>query len=78
MSSPTDLEQRKAIAVSLQRYVRAVDRFERASTEFNQACCDLRTQLANPSRFVAQFSYQNYLVTSDSEGNFEIEEIDAI
>lgn len=78
MSSPTDLEQRKAIAVSLQRYLRAVDRFERASTEFNQACSDLRAQLANPSRFIAQFSNQNYLVTSDSDGNFEIEEIDVI
>jgi hypothetical protein len=73
-----DIDNRVAISLSLQRYLRAVDRFERASTEFSQACSDLRAQLANPSRFIAQFSYQNYLVTCDSDGNFEIEEIDAI
>jgi hypothetical protein len=79
MSQPSmDIDKRVAISLSLQRYLRAVDRFEKASNEFNQACCDFRAQLANPSRFIAQFSYQNYLVTCDSEGNFEVEELELI
>lgn len=78
MSAPTDIEQRVSITIGLQRYLRAVKRFEAASNEFNEACQEIREQLPRQSRFIANLSYQNYLVTSDSNGNFEVEQVDTI
>lgn len=78
MSAPQDIEQRVNISLGLQRYLRAVKHFEAASNEFNEACQDIREQLPRQSRFIANLSYQNYLVTSDSNGNFEVEQVDTI
>ena len=76
MSAPTmDIEQRVTASLALQRYLRSVERFEAASKEFNESCQTIRQALPRDSRFVANISHQHYLVTSDREGNFEVEQI---
>ena len=74
----SDIETRVNISLALARYLRAVDRFEAANKEFNEACSVLRNQLVEPSRFVTQIDFQHYLVTSDQERNFEVEELELI
>ena len=77
MSSP-DFETRIAISLAVGRYLRAVERFEAISKEFNEACSSLRDQLDEPRRFVAKIDFKHYLVTSDQERNFEVEELELI
>jgi hypothetical protein len=38
MSAPLNIQTRITLSLSLQRYLRAVERFEAASKEFNEAC----------------------------------------
>lgn len=71
-------EQRVTTSLALQRYLRAVDRFEAASLEFNSACQSLREAVPPKSRFVANVSHQFYLITSDREGNFEVEQLESL
>lgn len=78
MVTPMDIDQRVTISLALQRYLRAIERFEAASSEFNDACQSIRASLPKESRFVAVVSHQHYLVTSDQEGNFEVEQVDAV
>jgi|GEM_PF-1499399 len=69
MSAPAmNIEQRVTVSLALQRYLRAVERFEAASNEFNESCQTIRQALPRESRFVANISHQHYLVTSDNEG----------
>lgn len=78
MSAPMNIEQRVTISLSLQRYMRALERFNSACKEFNEACHTVRETLPRQSRFVANVSHQHYLVTSDREGNFEVEQVDTV
>jgi len=78
MSGPLNVQARINLSLSLQRYLRAVERFEAASKEFTEACSNIRDSLPKPSRFVAVISYQHYLVTSDQEGNFEVEQVESL
>jgi hypothetical protein len=78
MSAPLSIQDRITLSLSLQRYLRAVERFEAASKEFTEACSTIRECLPKPSRFVAAISYQHYLVTSDQEGNFEVEQVESL
>lgn len=79
MSAPAmNIEQRVTVSLALQRYLRAVERFEAASNEFNESCQTIRETLPRESRFVANISLQHYLVTSDREGNFEVESVDTV
>ena len=73
-----DIEQRITISLALQRYLRAVERFEAASNEFNESCQTIRQTLPRESRFVANIMHEHYLVTSDNEGNFEVEQVDTV
>ena len=67
MSAPNmNIDQRVTISLALQRYLRAVERFEAASNEFNESCQAIRQALPRESRFVANISHQHFLVTSDS------------
>ena len=77
-ASPNDIETRVNTSLAVGRYLRAVDRFEAASKEFNETCSALRDQLAEPSRFVTKIDFKHYLVTSDQERNFEVEELELI
>ena len=77
-ASILDLESRISIALAVASYLRAVDRFDAASQAMTTACSDLRSKLERPSRFVVQVEYWHYLVTSDSEGNFDVEQIESL
>lgn len=77
-SIESDIENRVNTTLAVGRYLRAMARFEAASKEFNEACTSLRSQLAAPSRFITKIDFRHYLVTSDQERNFEVEEIELI
>jgi hypothetical protein len=79
MSGPQlDVETRINIALAVGSYLRAVDRFDSASQAMTKACSDLRAKLERPSRFVVRVEYRHYLVTSDHEGNFDVEQIESL
>ncbi len=77
MNSP-DIETRVNASLAVGRYLLAVEQFEAATKEFNEACSALRKQLAEPSRFVTKIDFKHYLVTSDQDRNFEVEELELI
>ena len=70
-----DIERRVALSLAVGRYLRSSDRFQEASKDFTEACNSLRKQLGTQQRFVAQIDFKHYLVTSDRDGNFDIEPI---
>ena len=72
------IEKRVAISLAVSRYLRAADRFQAASGDFTGACKSLRKQLGSDQRFVVQVDFKHYLVTSDNDGNFDIEAIDSL
>jgi hypothetical protein len=72
---PPDIERRVAISLAVGRYLRSADRFQEASKDFTGACKTLRKQLGTQQRFVVQVDFKHYLVTSDRDGNFDIEPI---
>jgi len=74
----TDIERRVSISLAVGRYLRIQDRFNEISKEFTGACKSLRKQLGSEQRFVVQVDFRHYLVTSDSDGNFEIEPIQSL
>ena len=73
--SDSDIERRVAISLAVGRYLRSADRFNQASRDFTGACKSLRKQLGTNQRFVAQIDFKHYLVTSDRDGNFDVEAI---
>ena len=73
--SDLDIERRVALSLAVGRYLRSADRFNQASRDFTGACKSLRKQLGTNQRFVAQIDFKHYLVTSDRDGNFDIEAI---
>ena len=70
-----DIERRVAISLAVGRYLRSADRFNEASRDFTGACKSLRKQLGSEQRFVVQVDFKHYLVTSDRDGNFDVEAI---
>jgi hypothetical protein len=63
MSNPDrSIETRVAVSLAIGRYLRAADRFEAASREFNESCDCVRSQLVEPSRFIAKVDYKHFLV----------------
>lgn len=73
-----DIERRVAISLAVGRYLRSADRFNDASKDFTGACKSLRKQLGSEQRFVVQVDFKHYLVTSDRDGNFNIEPITSL
>ena len=78
MNEPLDIEQRVSAHLSVSRYLRASERFNEASKEFTAACKDLRQRIKHCGRFVVQVEFKHYLVTSDKDGNFDVEEIQSL
>ena len=72
------IEKRVAISLAVSRYLRSADRFQEASGDFTCACKSLRKQLGNDQRFVVQVEFKHYLVTTDNDGNFDIEAIQSL
>ena len=77
-TTQVDIERRVSLSLAVGRYLRIQDRFNEISKEFTGACKSLRTQLGSNQRFVVQVDFHHYLVTSDSDGNFEIEPIQSL
>ena len=78
MHSPKDIDTRINISLAVGSYLRAVDRFDMASQAMTKACSELREQLKGQARYVVQAEYRHFLVTSDHEGNFEVEQIESL
>ncbi|MCP4300833.1 MAG: hypothetical protein GY783_09630, partial [Gammaproteobacteria bacterium] len=72
------IEKGVGFALAVSRYLRAADRFQQASGDFTCACKSLRKQLGSGQRFVVQVDFKHYLVTSDNDGNFDIEAIQSL
>lgn len=73
-----NIEGRVAISLAVGRYLRAAEAFSKASSEFTSACKNTRKTIGANSKMVVQVDFKHYLVTSDRDGNFEIEEIEKI
>ena len=73
-----DIEQRVAISLAVGRYLRSSERFSEASKDFTGACQSLRKKLGINQRFVVQVDWKHYLVTSDLDGNFDVEPIQSL
>lgn len=73
-----DIQTRVTVSLAIGRYLRAAERFESASLEFNESCQGLRKALPRESHFVANVMHQHYVVTCDHEGNFNIDQIDTL
>ena len=73
-----DIERRVAISLAVGRYLRSADRFNEASKELTGACKSLRQQLGTEQRFVVQIYFKHYLVTSDRDGNFDVEKVESL
>jgi hypothetical protein len=73
-----NIDQRVAVSCAIIRYLRAVERFESASHDLNEACVNARSVLPKLSRFIAKVDHAHYLVTIDGEGSFEVELTDIV
>ena len=76
--SEMTIEDRVELTVAVGSYLRTSERFNEASKDFTEACKSLRQRLGEKQKFVVQINYKNYLVTSDSSGNFDVELIESI
>jgi hypothetical protein len=72
------VEQRVDVQMALSNYLRSLAEFERASTQFNEACQSVRKHIPKQSRFMIREDYKYYLVTADQDGSFEVEPLDLI
>ncbi|GAA5509207.1 hypothetical protein [Novipirellula caenicola] len=73
-----DIERRVAISLAVGRYLRSAERFNEASRDFTGACKSLRKHLGSGQRFVVQVDFKHYIVTSDRDGNFDVEAITSL
>jgi hypothetical protein len=78
MTCPTDIEARVNLSLAVARYLRSAERFNEASRGFTGACKELRKQLGAHQRFVVQVDYKHYLVTSDGDGNFDVDAVESL
>ena len=73
MSDKLSIDDRINISLAIGRYLRAAERFEQASKDFNEACNDVRKVLEpeDDGRLVVKHDYKSYLVTH-GRGSFDI------
>ena len=72
------IDERVSLAVAVRRYLQASDRFHSASKDFDEACHEVRQHASRDSRYVVRIDYRHWLLEIDSQGNFEIEEIELL
>lgn len=77
-ATDTDFDRQIDTNLALDRYLNATEEFARVSREFEEACEQVRLCLAKPMRFLTQLNYRHYLVTSDGQGNFEVEQLESL
>lgn len=74
----TTTDERVSLAIAVRRYLQASDRFHSASKDFDEACHEVRELASRDSRYVVHIDYRHWLLEIDSQGNFEIEEIELL
>lgn len=71
-------EQMK-ISSAVSEYIDAKERLERASKIFSESCNDVRDMVSPNTTLVVRVMYgKHYLLTSDHEGNFDVNPIEVI
>lgn len=69
------IEDRVSTTLMVQRYVRALSKFEEANRDFDEACLAIRGKLKGSGKFFTRVDYCAYLVEVDNEGNFTVEQV---
>ena len=72
------IDERVAVSLAVQRYLRALAKFEEASNDFNTACTGMRSVLKEKGRFACNVNHEMHLISFDGEGNFNVETVDLI
>ena len=72
-----DINTRVNISLAIQRYKRAEQAFEHASTEFGEACRAVRNLLPDDAKFVTRIDHEHYLVTRAKDG-FEVTKVESL
>lgn len=78
MPEESTIEEKVGMSLAIGRYVRAASRFNEASSDFTKSCKDLRSKLGTNKQFICNIDHKHYLVTSDIDGNFDVEEIESL
>jgi len=76
--SDLSIDERVNIQLAITRYLRAKEHFNSVSKEFTESCRELRKRVGKNARFVSTQSFKSHLVTSDGEGDFDIEPIESL
>jgi len=77
VSAPT-VDQQVSLASAVRQYLRASERYEQATHEFNKACSDIRAHDLREVRLVVQANYRHWLLEINAQGDFEVEQIQLI
>jgi hypothetical protein len=72
------IDERVSLAIAVRRYLQSNDRFHSASKDFDEACHEVRKLASRDSRYVVRIDYRHWLLEIDSQGNFEVEEIELL
>ncbi len=73
-----DIETRLQISVAVDCYIRNEQLYNDARERFDESCSQLRNAISPNMRLVLRRDWKNYLLTTDTAGDFEIEEIESI
>jgi hypothetical protein len=70
------IDHQVSLSVAVRRYLQASERYHRACVEFQEACEEVRNLAALDSRYVIEEGFRHWLLETDDQGNFEIDEIE--
>jgi hypothetical protein len=73
-----DIEKRVEIQLAIGNYLRAIERFEKASHDFNESCQRVRECVPRSRRFIVNHNHQMHMITTDTDGSFQVEQIETI
>lgn len=74
--TPTESPSSTSLAVG--DYLEKAEAFNAASSAFTKSCKDLREVLDRNQRFVTRVDSAYYLVTTDQDGNFDVDPIESL
>lgn len=76
--SALNIDQQVSLASAVCQYLKAADRYEQATDEFNQACSGIRSLNLREVRLVVQANYRHYLLEINAQGDFEVDQIELV
>ena len=75
----TEIRAQLKIKAAVRDYIQAAEDFGRASLAFSKSCQAVRDVIEPDARFILRVGYnKHHLVTTDSDGNFNVEPIEVI